>query len=452
MKKRLSALLIMVMLFSMASVTAFANGNLATGLSVLLNGKTVSVGSATYVMEGNSLVPYKSFAGQLGAEIVWDAAAKKVIVRKGSVVAEFTHNAKHVRVNGVEAKLDAPVQIIDGTTYGPVRFLAELFGYKVGYDAKSKRVSIESTLALGFNVYGVAEGQMLNGDSVKVAVAVFNHQLTDFREETVPVAGHGHVHLWMDGDPSDPKSAYKMVSGEAVSFDHLQPGKHTLTVQLVGNNHKPLAPDVKKTVTFTTAAVPELTISGVTEGQVIHGNEITVQTSVKNIMLRDFRTYTQPQPGEGHIHLWLDTDVNNPKIAYKQVNAEPVVFKDLQPGEHTLTVQLVGNNHKPVEPQVMQVIHFRTAAAESMAAPIRTYTVNIANFDFAPGNLDIAAGDRVTFINQDEIKHTATSDSGLFDSGLLGKGESFTYTFDKPGAYPYHCIPHPMMKGTITVK
>ncbi|MEB3100595.1 hypothetical protein [Ferviditalea candida] len=51
-----------------------------------------------------------------------------------------------------------------------------------------------------------------------------------------------------------------------MSFDHLQPGKHTLTVQLVGNNHKPLTPDVKKTITFTTAAVPKLTVSGVTEG------------------------------------------------------------------------------------------------------------------------------------------------------------------------------------------
>lgn len=166
----------------MASVTAFADEKLATGLSVLLDGKTVSVGSATYVMDGHSLVPYRSFDGQLGAEIVWDAASQ--------------------------------MRIIAGTTYGPVRFLAELFGCKVGFDSQSKMVSIQSSASPGFSVYGVTDGQVLNSDSVKVAVAVFNHQLAGFRKETAPAARHGHVHLWMDGDPSDPKSAYKMSAGK----------------------------------------------------------------------------------------------------------------------------------------------------------------------------------------------------------------------------------------------
>jgi plastocyanin len=78
--------------------------------------------------------------------------------------------------------------------------------------------------------------------------------------------------------------------------------------------------------------------------------------------------------------------------------------------------------------------------------------VVISNFAYAPASLTVKAGTTVTFTNQDSIRHTITSDDGVFDSGLLGKGETFTYTFDKVGIFPYHCTPHPYMKGTIIVE
>jgi len=31
-------------------------------------------------------------------------------------------------------------------------------------------------------------------------------------------------------------------------------------------------------------------------------------------------------------------------------------------GDHTLTVQLVENNHQPVQPELKQVIHFKTSS------------------------------------------------------------------------------------------
>ncbi|MEM2042191.1 MAG: plastocyanin/azurin family copper-binding protein [Nitrososphaerota archaeon] len=60
----------------------------------------------------------------------------------------------------------------------------------------------------------------------------------------------------------------------------------------------------------------------------------------------------------------------------------------------------------------------------------------------------------VVWTNDEEldVAHTVTSDSDLFDSGLFGKGESFKYNFGREGVYTYHCVPHPWMRGSVTVE
>ena len=81
--------------------------------------------------------------------------------------------------------------------------------------------------------------------------------------------------------------------------------------------------------------------------------------------------------------------------------------------------------------------------------------ISIANFAFAPATITIKSGTKVTWTNQDSVQHTATSilsPPESFDSGLLARGESFSFTFTKPGTYDYHCTPHPSMKGKIIVE
>ena len=79
-------------------------------------------------------------------------------------------------------------------------------------------------------------------------------------------------------------------------------------------------------------------------------------------------------------------------------------------------------------------------------------TVTIANYSYSPATLTIKVGDTVTWTNQDSVGHTATADDNSFDTGILTKGKSGTITFNKAGTYPYHCTPHPVMKGTIIVE
>jgi plastocyanin len=68
--------------------------------------------------------------------------------------------------------------------------------------------------------------------------------------------------------------------------------------------------------------------------------------------------------------------------------------------------------------------------------------VEIEDFQFRPKVLVISPGTTVKFANKDSVQHTATSDTGIFDSGYLSKGEEYFFTFTEPGTYPYYCIPH----------
>jgi plastocyanin len=77
--------------------------------------------------------------------------------------------------------------------------------------------------------------------------------------------------------------------------------------------------------------------------------------------------------------------------------------------------------------------------------------VEIENFLFQPSDISIPVGTTVIWTNRDGVPHTATSNDGVWDSGNLSEGESFSFTFEEPGTYPYLCLIHPLMRGTVTV-
>jgi plastocyanin len=75
---------------------------------------------------------------------------------------------------------------------------------------------------------------------------------------------------------------------------------------------------------------------------------------------------------------------------------------------------------------------------------------NNAQF-YSPANYTMIVGSTVTWVNHDDATHTVTENNGLFDSGPLPLGASFSYTFTQPGTYHYSCAYHPWMMGTIVV-
>jgi len=70
---------------------------------------------------------------------------------------------------------------------------------------------------------------------------------------------------------------------------------------------------------------------------------------------------------------------------------------------------------------------------------------------FTPSSITIKEGTTITWTNKDAVDHIVTSDDGLFNSGTLGSGKTYSYKFSAAGTYLYHCSIHPMMTAKIIV-
>jgi len=117
------------------------------------------------------------------------------------------------------------------------------------------------------------------------------------------------------------------------------------------------------------------------------------------------------------------------------------------PSRPALTTQLP--NQPPTEPY-RSIYYF---PKEPPARPKEGRVRNVTLYDnyFSPSLLSIPAGMTVRWTNGGSHRHTTTA-AWLWESGELGKGESFSITFSRPGNYYYSCRHHPQgMRGTIVV-
>jgi plastocyanin len=94
----------------------------------------------------------------------------------------------------------------------------------------------------------------------------------------------------------------------------------------------------------------------------------------------------------------------------------------------------------------------RTAIAKAPQAAGAPVEVKIDNFSFGPGTVTVPVGTTVVWTNRDDIPHTVVSDDKVFKSKVLDTDEKFSYTFTKPGTYPYFCSVHPKMTGKVVVQ
>ena len=99
---------------------------------------------------------------------------------------------------------------------------------------------------------------------------------------------------------------------------------------------------------------------------------------------------------------------------------------------------------------LLALLALLSLAPAALAQP-SAVTVHIKNFKYNPSVITIHAGQRVTFINDDDEAHTVSADDHSFDSAGMDTKDTWQHTFSKPGKYPYFCELHPYMKATVIV-
>ena len=88
---------------------------------------------------------------------------------------------------------------------------------------------------------------------------------------------------------------------------------------------------------------------------------------------------------------------------------------------------------------------------EGETEPVATTQVSMAkSYRFGPRTIEIAAGDTVTWTNDDNFTHTVQVERQ--EDHKVGRGKSVSIAFDEPGTYDYVCTLHRRdMSGTVMV-
>lgn len=91
--------------------------------------------------------------------------------------------------------------------------------------------------------------------------------------------------------------------------------------------------------------------------------------------------------------------------------------------------------------------------AQALAVPApagEVVQVKINDLAFVPAEITVKVGDKVEWVNEDFIDHTATAKSGEWDV-MVPAGKSAQVQLDHAATITYFCRVHPGMTGTIRV-
>jgi plastocyanin len=193
-------------------------------------------------------------------------------------------------------------------------------------------------------------------------------------------------------------------------------------------------------------------------------------------------------PREGHLHYFLDADAptipGQPAVSapgtYAATVADSYIWQSVAPGAHTLSVELVNNDHTPLDPPVVLKITVNvtggtpastttstTATSPTPAASGQDVTIDLTaqNMAFDKSTITVPAGASVTvnFNNKDGgIPHNFSvyqNVSGgqtkpVFVGNIITGPSTTVYKFTAPAApgnYFFECDVHPQIMTGIFV-
>lgn len=140
--KRAPTLFVTVMLFLLICC-GFALAN-TQNAKVFLNGKELTPdANAPIFIEGRMLLPMRQIFEALDVKVSWDGQTKTIIASKGDLSINLGVGRDFAIVNGKNIDLDIPSVNISGTTFVPLRFIAETLGIEVSWDGENQIVRLE---------------------------------------------------------------------------------------------------------------------------------------------------------------------------------------------------------------------------------------------------------------------------------------------------------------------
>lgn len=116
----------------------------ADPVRVSLDGEEMHFDVPAQVIAGRTFVPFRRIFEALGANVGWEPETRTVTAERGRDTVKMTIDSRIVEWRGSLIRLDVPPQIVDGRTLVPLRFIGQALGVKVGWDASSRTVLLET--------------------------------------------------------------------------------------------------------------------------------------------------------------------------------------------------------------------------------------------------------------------------------------------------------------------
>ncbi|MFD2672001.1 stalk domain-containing protein [Marinicrinis sediminis] len=117
---------------------------------VKINQKSLQVDSQQMVLDqapvvknGHTLIPIRFIVDALGGQVRWDPKTSKITVIKGEHLLDMWIDNRLMVKNGIATEAPIAPEIMSGRTMVPLRFIAETFGWKVGWDQATKAVTLQ---------------------------------------------------------------------------------------------------------------------------------------------------------------------------------------------------------------------------------------------------------------------------------------------------------------------
>ncbi|MCL4425377.1 MAG: stalk domain-containing protein [Firmicutes bacterium] len=111
---------------------------------VLLDDYPVSFAVSPILVQGRSLVPFRTLAEALGTQVGWDGVTQMATATDGKNQVQIKIGSTTAYRNGLSYTLDVPAQLSENRTLVPLRFFSEALGCKVDWDGATYTVRIIS--------------------------------------------------------------------------------------------------------------------------------------------------------------------------------------------------------------------------------------------------------------------------------------------------------------------
>lgn len=324
-------------------------------------------------------------------------------------------------------------------------------------------------------------GATISASNVTVSIQVSNFNLVNKLGQG-NVAGEGHVHYFKDvAAPTTPNQpavtspgTYVATVDTSYTWTNVAVGMHNFSVELVNNDHTPLNPPVISEVMVTvqgTGGSPEILIVQPPAGASLPAGNVTVSVDVSNFNLVD--KLGQPNvTGQGHIHYFMDVapPITPGKPAFTAVGTyAPTIqtsytWKNVTIGNHMFSVELVNNDHTPLQLPVTASVNVTITNASGGGKTAVVY-LEAKNYQFNRSTITVPAGATVIvhFTNDDSgtphnfaVYTNSAATTLIFKGTIIDGVSSTTYTFTAPmtpGMYFFRCDVHPtLMTGSFVVQ